>query len=146
MEQISLLAVFAGITVAVILGSLAGMTLGLGFAADTARDMRERGQDISEPAGEEAFDRAFDEVSGKPDFVFQIMLVSVLSSVVSGAVTALLAPEAPYLNAAIVGAVGVVVGLAGVLVMPNFPRVIAIAGAFVTLPATLAGAWVLSLA
>lgn len=137
MEYLSFWAILAGLGVAIGVSSLGGLVFGIGVAIDTARD-------IDPEHDLEAFDEAFEEVGSKPGFIVQIIVLSVGAAVLSGAVTAWLAPDAPYLNAAIVGAVGTALGIAAMPAMPDVPRVLAIVGTLATLPATLAGAWLMT--
>ncbi len=135
MEAISLLAIGAGILAAIVISAVAGAVFGLGLAADIGKET---------PYDEEAeafFDRGFEAESRKPGFVLQMLVLSAASSALAGAITAWLAPQAPYLNAGIVGLAGTVLGLALARSTPGLPPLLNLLGALTTLPATLAGAW-----
>ncbi len=135
METFSLVAVGAGIGAAIAASLLAGLIYGLGFAIDTARE--------HDPEHEpDAFDQAFEQAGHTPGFIVQMLILSIGACVLSGAVTAWLSPAAPWLNATLVGAVGTLLGLLGA---HNMPPVLTRLSLVVTLPATLAGAWGLSL-
>ncbi len=123
-----LFAVMAGVAVAMGLGGLVGAVLGAALAADS-RD---------------ADDPTFEAQLNTPTLLLQLSILSLMVAVLSGAVTGWLAPGAPLLNAGLVGALGTGLGLA--LPAPGFPDRPRLILALLTLPATLAGGWLMTLA
>ena len=123
----NLISVLLGLSVAIVLNGLAGALLGLAIASDAR----------TRPQSE--WDSHFDAEMHSPGLHLQLAALSLVIALLSGAVTAWHAGAAPYLNAAIVGAVGLVVGLT--LPSPGFPPAAQKALALVYLPVTLAGAW-----
>ncbi len=121
----SFFAVLAGLAVAIVLSGLVGMVLGMAVAADAGAEA---------PEDPEAFEAQLHA----PGLIAQLSVLSLVVSLLSGAVTAWMAPAAPYVNAGIVGAIGALMGIA--LPAPGFSRPVRLALALATLPVTLAGA------
>lgn len=143
MGTISFTAVFLGVLTGIVASAIAGLIFGIGFAIDTANEIEQNGKD---PLGEEAdklFDQAFGDAAQQKGFGIQLIVISIATAILSGAVTAWLAPAAPLSNAALVGAIGTAISLASVPMVKGISRSISIAGSLVTLPATLAGAWLM---
>ncbi len=141
MEQLSFLAICAGIVSAVAIGGGAGAILGLGFAVDVSREAERQGMDPMDEEANRLFDEAFEAASQERGFVLQMLVLSLATSLISGGVTGWLAPAAPLLNAAVVGTVGTAVGLLSARAPSRMPRGLLVAGTLSTLPATLLGAW-----
>ena len=127
-----LFAVMAGVAVAMGLGGLVGAVLGAALIADS------RDADDSDPQA------TFEAQLHSPTLLLQLSVLSLMVAVLSGAVTGWLAPGAPLLNAGLVGALGTGLGLA--LPAPGFPDRPRLILALLTLPATLAGGWLMTLA
>ncbi len=122
------MSILLGLAVAILLNGLAGAVLGLAIVTDAHR----------RPQSE--WDSHLRTQMHSPALQTQLAVLSLLIALLAGAVTAWHAgPAAPHANAAIVGTIGMGVGLT--LPSPGFPRTAQKLLAIAHLPATLAGAW-----
>ena len=126
---LSLTAIAAGLGVAVVLSALVGLILGAAILSDS-------GANPADPKGEEAFEHA----ATRPAVLVQLCILSLVIAVLSGAVTVWFDPPAGLDDSAVVGGIGAVLGLV-LPAPPGFPRLLRIAMALATLPATMLGAW-----
>ena len=144
MSGISLSAVLLGIFTGLAASVIAGLILGYGVNLDIRRRIDDERKTPTDAEADRLFSEAFEQTHREPGFLLQLMVISVGVSALSGAVTAWLAPMAPYANAAVVGGVSLILGLISTQLSPDLPRRYAIIGALTTLPATLAGAWLVA--
>ncbi len=137
MEQVDFWAIIAGISAAVAISGLAGLLFGIGMIVD---DMRQGGNVLED---EKALNDRFEADMKQGSAGLQLLILSLGAAVVSGALTAWLADQAPLLNAALVGVTGTVLGL--LIPMPGkVPALLIYGSALLTLPATLLGAWIMT--
>ncbi len=144
MAGLSLTAIALGVLTGIIASAIAGLIFGIGFSIDAANRMREKGTDPLEEEADKLFDQAFGDASQKRGFAVQLVVISIGTAILSGAVTAWLAAQAPMANALVVGLIGTGISLASVPFTHGLPKPLALTGALVTLPATLIGAALLS--
>ena len=140
MAGLSFTAIALGVLTGIIASGIAGLIFGIGFAIDTANAFREKGKDPLEEEADKLFDQAFGDASQQRSFGFQLVAISIGTSILTGAVTAWLAPQAPIANALVVAIIGTVVSLASVPFARGLPRAFSIAGSVAIFPATLIGA------
>ncbi len=136
--MLDIAAIFWGIVAALVLNFLVGAVLGLGVLIDA---IKPGDPDHEEPSDEE-LDAVFEAEMHNPVSMAQMAILSLVATAVSGAVTAWLAPQAPYLHAGIVGATGLVFGIVMEWRNPTLPFVINALFAVLIIPATLLGAWI----
>ncbi len=144
MSGISLSAILLGIFTGLFASAIAGLILGYGVNLDIRRRIGKEHRNPTDDEADRLFSEAFSEANREPSFLQQLLVISIDVSALAGAVTAWLAPMAPYLNATVVGCVSVALGLISMRLNPDLPRRYAILGALTTLPATLAGAWLVA--
>ncbi len=129
--NLSLTAIAAGFAVSVVASALIGLVFGAAIIADA---------DPEEQPAEDALHAAMTSRG----VLAQITILSLVVALLSGAVTGWLAPAAPILNAAIVGTIGMAMGL--VLPAPEgIPPALRIVVALATLPVTMLGGWALAI-
>ena len=131
-------AILWGCIAALGLSAVAGALMGTGLITDISNDPDEAGT----PDGPD--DDALERAMHRPMALLQLTVLSLLTTVVAGALTARLAPGAPLLNAGAVGAVGTLLSVPLARAAPTLPRPLVIFGILSTLPATLLGAWIVA--
>ena len=135
-------AIFWGVIAGLGLSAIAGTLLGAGLLSDIVAG-KEGAEPVS-PDDETEMANAMERAMSRPVALLQITVLSLVAAAVSGALTARLAPAAPYLNAGIVGLAGTLGALPFAGHLKALPRPLIIFSIIATLPATLAGAWLVS--
>ncbi len=126
-------AVFAGFFADLAASALAGVVFGIAVAADAASDAAETG---SPP------ESRFLETLGKPTVGLQILALSLLSSMIGGAVAGWMAPEgAAPANAFAVGLLSTVVSALTLFFDPPTRPWVVWADILLSLPGALFGGW-----
>ncbi len=130
-------AVFAGFFADLGASGLAGVVFGIAVAADAASDAAEVG---------EATENRFIETLGKPTVGLQILALSLLASMIGGAVAGWMAPEGAALsNAFAVGLLSTVISAMTLFFDPPTPPWVSWTDIILSLPGALLGGWLVSL-
>lgn len=138
LESLDFSAIMWGFAAAVVLGILSGLIFGAAMAVDSGDS---EGRPWSD--SEQEMDAQLEADMNRRPVLAQMIVLSLATAALSGAVTGWLADSAPLLNAAILGVISTILGLALARSTPYMPRTLHLAGALGTLPATLLGAWVM---
>ncbi len=135
MDTINFLAIFWGVLTAVGLSLLAG--LALGFVTIWEIQVKEKRDPDS--LGEQEWENL---MFANPVTVLGLVIVSLLIAALSGYVAARFAPQAPYLHAGIVGAIGLGLGVVSEWRRPTLPVWAFFLSAVGTIPFSLLGGWI----
>lgn len=134
---LDLRAVFSGFLADIAASAVAGIVFGIAIAADTATDAAEAG--AREDGG---LEKGFAETLGKPTVGLQILVLSLLASMIGGATAAWLAPEGSGLtNAFAVGLLSTVISSLTLFFDPPTPPWVTWADVALSLPGALVGGW-----